>query len=94
MIPKIPREYLTDPDEFFEAVRAYAAEIKGTVLCADEVPYIGFTVFVDGAVQDDKCKHFLLEVKHLRGWKPPEMVQRAMRSNEGRRILAKSLEPS
>jgi hypothetical protein len=90
----IPREHFTDPDVFFEAVRAYATEIRGTVLCADEVPYLGFTVFVDGVVENDKGKHFLLHVRHLRGWKPPGMVRRALQTNEGRRVLARSLEPS
>ena len=84
------KEYFTDPDTFFKAVKTYAADIKGTVLCADEIPYLGFVVFNDSA-EDDKSKHFLMDSEYLNGWNIPEKLQQAMQSAEGKRVLAQSL---
>jgi hypothetical protein len=88
---EIKTEYYTDPNTFFTAVRQYAADIGGFVLNADQVPYVGFVVYRESK-EDEKSKYFLLDCKYLRDAALSEIIFQAMKSNKGKKALAKFLE--
>ena len=83
--------FYTDIGVFFDAIRSYAAEIDGKVLCADKVPYIGFVVYHDGDAEDEKAKHFMIDCKYAKN--VPESIMQILNTNNGKINIAKSLEP-
>ncbi len=84
-----------NPEEYFQAVKDFAEEIDGEVLCADmaskEMPCIGHIIFheYDGY---EVFKHFLLPIQHLRSVKESNpTLYETLRTSLGRLELAKSL---
>lgn len=86
------KEHFTDAEKFFATIKQYAEAIKGTVLVADEAPYVGFVVYRDSGT-DEMAKHFLIGAKYLNLGSISEGLRQMMRSQEGRRNWAKTLTP-